>query len=128
MALVVDFLHEIGISVEGIASFYGKDIRGISSLLEKQGRPPVREVIFFHSIGDLQYACHNQTMYKDDVVLFNSGSLFSSKFPIEKLREYKIKYQFKVGMYTQEFSVDPNTIKLIVSHVNDNLDLYDLNL
>ena len=123
--LVIAALQEIGIAVEGIASFFMDDIRGVSDMLTSQGYQPVREVTFFHSVGDLQYACHTNCVRDGDTVLFNSGSLFSSKFPVERLREYKGKYKFNIGLYTQEFAVDPASAQIIVSHVNDNPDLYD---
>ena len=118
-------MREIGISVEGIASFFMGDIRGISEMLTSQGHDPVREITFFHSIGDLQYACHTDCVKEGDSVFFNSGSLFSCQFPVDRLREYKEKYRLNIGLYTQEFAVDPATAQMIVGHVNENIDLYD---
>ena len=37
---------------------------------------PVNEIIFFHSAGDLQKACHEGLIRKGDQVFFNAGSLF----------------------------------------------------
>jgi hypothetical protein len=36
---------------------------------------PVREVLLFHSAGDLQQACHNKQIRFGDTVFFNAGSL-----------------------------------------------------
>jgi len=71
-ALVVDVLREAGARVEGIASFIVEEIRGISDYCTV----PVKEVLFFHSAGDVQEACHNGRIQPGDVVFFNGGSLF----------------------------------------------------
>ena len=121
-------MQDEGISVEGIGSFIGSDIRGVSDILKESGNDSVREVFFFHSIGDLQYACHYNLVEEGDSVLFNAGSLFGSDFPTDQLKKYKERYNFFVGLYTQEFAVDPISAETIASHVNNNLDLYDLGL
>eukprot|EP00816_Leptocylindrus_hargravesii_P001742 CAMPEP_0196806766 /NCGR_PEP_ID=MMETSP1362-20130617/6687_1 /TAXON_ID=163516 /ORGANISM="Leptocylindrus danicus, Strain CCMP1856" /LENGTH=526 /DNA_ID=CAMNT_0042180393 /DNA_START=29 /DNA_END=1609 /DNA_ORIENTATION=+ len=127
-ALVISTLQKLGISIEGIGSFFASDIRGISDMIASQGHRPCREVIFFHSIGDLQFACHMRQVCDGDTVFFNSGSLFQCDFPTDRLYEYKERYNLRIGLYTQEFAVDPVSIQHIVEHVNAHADLYDLGL
>jgi len=71
-ALVVDGLREAGARVEGIASFCIQEIRDISQYCAV----PVNDMIFFHSAGDLQVACHDGLIKNGDNVFFNAGSLF----------------------------------------------------
>jgi len=70
-SLVVGKLVAAGARVEGIASFAINDIRDVSRFCST----PLREMIFFHSAGDLQYACHNGMIRVGDIVYFNGGSL-----------------------------------------------------
>ena len=70
-ACVVDTLRAAGVRVVGVASFTVDEIRGISKFCSD----PVMEVIFFHSAGDLQQACHAGKIGYGDKVFFNAGSL-----------------------------------------------------
>jgi hypothetical protein len=71
-SLVLDALRGMGARVEGVATFFQEDIRDIS----KYCATPVKEIMFFHSAGDLQQACHNGLIRRGDSVFFNAGSLF----------------------------------------------------
>lgn len=73
-ACVVDTLRADGVRVEGIGAFVMDDIRGLSHFTIK----PVREIMLFHSAGDLQRACHDGLVQRGDSVLFNGGSLIWS--------------------------------------------------
>ena len=42
------------------------------------------------------------------------------------LYDYKRNYQFSMGVYVQEFSIDEAAARLLVEHVNDHLEVYDL--
>ncbi|KAL3905464.1 MAG: hypothetical protein SGILL_009668, partial [Bacillariaceae sp.] len=42
------------------------------------------------------------------------------------LHDYKRTFQFSMGIYVQEFSIDEAAARLLVEHTNDNLDVYDL--
>ena len=70
-ACVVDTLRAAGVRVVGLASFTVDEIRGISKFCSE----PLMEVIFFHSAGDLQRACHDGKVRYGDKVFFNCGSL-----------------------------------------------------
>jgi len=70
-ACVVDILRSAGVRVVGLASFAVEEIRGISKFCSE----PLMEVIFFHSAGDLQRACHEGKIRRGDKVFFNGGSL-----------------------------------------------------
>lgn len=71
-ALVLEALRDMGARVEGIASFFAEDIRHISHYCSV----PIKEIIFLHSAGDLQQACHNGFIRPGDSVFFNAGTLF----------------------------------------------------
>ena len=64
-ACVVDCLGESGVRVEG------EEIRTLRQYTVR----PVRELILFHSAGDLQQACHDKKIRFGDTVFFNAGCL-----------------------------------------------------
>ena len=70
-ACAVDTLRASGVRVVGLASFTVDEIRDISKFCSE----PLMEVIFFHSAGDLQRACHDGRIRYGDKVFFNGGSL-----------------------------------------------------
>jgi len=103
-SLLVNKLVAAGARIEGIASFVVGDIRDISRFCHV----PVREMLFFHSAGDLQEACHRGLIREGDVVFFNGGSLLWEKTnistaslltmigatrfePIESMSEYSLQ-------------------------------------
>jgi hypothetical protein len=69
--LIVDTMRVAGARVEGVASFTVDEIRDISQFTAS----PVREILFFHSAGDMQSACHQGQVKPGDTVFFNAGSL-----------------------------------------------------
>lgn len=73
--VIVDALRDAGARVEGVGSFIEDDVREIS----KHSSAPVNEILFFHSAGDLQSACHNGQIRNGDTVFFNAGSLLWEK-------------------------------------------------
>ena len=100
-AIVVNQLLAAGVHVEGVGSFTMEDIRGLGSLCHAQ----LREIMFFHSAGDLQQACHSGRLQKGDSVFLNGGSLlweasitsaslikkFAREFdPEHAMREYQL--------------------------------------
>ena len=107
-ALLIDTMIKYGIRVEAVATFYIEDTRDISNFCLH----PVNEVIFFHTAGDLQYACLSGLFKQDNndakisMVYFNAGSLFwNHKFVLLEniaagmkdfnVNEFKKKYRFE---------------------------------
>eukprot|EP00588_Corethron_pennatum_P009860 CAMPEP_0194281288 /NCGR_PEP_ID=MMETSP0169-20130528/20438_1 /TAXON_ID=218684 /ORGANISM="Corethron pennatum, Strain L29A3" /LENGTH=481 /DNA_ID=CAMNT_0039026307 /DNA_START=216 /DNA_END=1661 /DNA_ORIENTATION=- len=74
-ARLIDELRDCGVRVEGAASFFVREIRGINEYTSIH----VPEVFFFHSAGHLQDACCKGIIKKNDTVYFNAGSLLSSR-------------------------------------------------
>jgi hypothetical protein len=70
-SIVIDTLRMAGVRVKGIASFQIEEIRDVSRLCAS----PVEEIMFLHSAGDLQRACHEGRVQKGSTVFFNAGSL-----------------------------------------------------
>ena len=70
-ARLLDMLRTRGIAVDGIGSFDIDELRSIASFT----CTPVSQVIFLHSAGDLQRACHAGEIKRGDTVFFNAGSL-----------------------------------------------------
>lgn len=70
-AIVVNKLNIAGARVEAVASFTVDEIRDIGRLC----REPLQEIIFCHSAGDLQQACHDGRLMEGDSVFVNGGSL-----------------------------------------------------
>jgi len=68
---LVDVLRALGLRVDGVGSMTLDEIRDIS----RYSSQPVREMLFFHSAGDLQHACHAGKVRPYDTVYFNGGSL-----------------------------------------------------
>jgi hypothetical protein len=71
LGCVVDCLREMGFRVEGMGTFVVDDVRDVSHYCSE----PVKELLFFHSAGDMQQACHNGQIRSGDTVFFNAGSL-----------------------------------------------------
>mmetsp|Transcript_11180 Transcript_11180/g.17283 ORF Transcript_11180/g.17283 Transcript_11180/m.17283 type:complete len:630 (-) Transcript_11180:66-1955(-) len=61
-----------GLSITAIGSFDISELRSIQS-------EECRKYLFFHSAGDLQYACERGEMERGDVVFFNAGSLIRGR-------------------------------------------------
>jgi hypothetical protein len=156
-SIVIDTLRTAGVRVEGIASFFCEDIRGVSQLCTS----PVQEILFFHSAGDLQRACHDGKIEAGDKIFFNAGALLwepgayslgsqirnnfdpedvkknyrilplgkaNSGYPGSTIEMYKNKYKLSIGMYCQEFAIDETAIDLVARFVNSNKELFDLGL
>jgi hypothetical protein len=70
-AMLVDCLQSRGLIIKGIGSFDLDELRAIQAL----ANTPVDAMIFFHSAGDLQRACHANEIRLGDTVYFNAGSL-----------------------------------------------------
>ena len=108
-ACVVDTLREDGVIVEGIASFFIDDIRWTT----KYTSSPVKEMLFFHSAGDLQQACHSGRIHRGDCVFFNAGSLIYSSnesrmFPTQSYYSPdNIKNSYRFYPFAQT-SINPN--------------------
>jgi hypothetical protein len=66
-ARLIDNLRSRGLCIHGIGSFDIKELRSIA----KGCSTPVTPIIFFHSAGDLQRACHS-----DEVSSFYFSALF----------------------------------------------------
>jgi len=98
-ALVLDALRKAGARVEGIATFFEEDLRGISRFCSV----PVKEIIFHHSAGDVQHACHKGTIKQGDSVFFNAGSLFWNH-PVESLSAFAQMICTSLGQYDIEKS------------------------
>jgi hypothetical protein len=77
-AIVVDRLRIAGVRVEGVGSFCIDEIRGLSRF---STIGPIPGMIFCHSAGDLQKACHEGKIQKGDKVFFNAGCLLRSNMP-----------------------------------------------
>ena len=85
-ALLLDTLRKMGIRVEGLATFFQEDIRDMSKFCAA----PLKEILFLHSAGDLQKACHDNVIRRGDSVFFNAGSLFWN-YPIVSEKDFFIK-------------------------------------
>ncbi|KAL3764547.1 hypothetical protein ACHAWO_007918 [Cyclotella atomus] len=68
---LIDSMRSRGLVVEGIGSFDMDELRVIA----KSCPCPLTPILFFHSVGDLQRACHANEVKKGDTVYFNGGSL-----------------------------------------------------
>lgn len=71
LGCVVDCIRDAGIRMDGVGTFYSQDIRGVSDYCCE----PVKEILYFHSAGDFQVACHQGRIRMGDAVFFNAGSL-----------------------------------------------------
>ncbi|KAL7520658.1 hypothetical protein ACHAWX_005372 [Stephanocyclus meneghinianus] len=68
---LIDCMRSRGLVVDGIGSFDMDELRVIA----KSCSCPLTPILFFHSVGDLQRACHANEVKKGDTVYFNGGSL-----------------------------------------------------
>mmetsp|Transcript_25261 Transcript_25261/g.31062 ORF Transcript_25261/g.31062 Transcript_25261/m.31062 type:complete len:625 (-) Transcript_25261:590-2464(-) len=74
-ARLVSNLRSRGLEVDGLGSFDIKELRSI----EEFCYTPVTKVMFFHSAGDLQAACHANEIHHGDTIFLNGGSLLWEK-------------------------------------------------
>jgi Domain of unknown function (DUF4157) len=143
-ALVGD-LNLRGVHVYGVGSFNHGEIAGLATMTQKVDGKSVagpKEVKFFHFAGDLQNACLDNKIAKDDTVMFNAGSLISydsfaggkktkASYKIKtdvvnQLRIYKHHYGFHLGVYVQENDIDDRAATLITDLTNRDTDIFDL--
>ena len=80
---LIDNLRSRGLIVEGIGSFDMDELRVIG----KGCSYPLTPILFFHSVGDLQRACHANEVKKGDTVYFNGGSLMWKRSSIMEAAE-----------------------------------------
>mmetsp|Transcript_30422 Transcript_30422/g.37159 ORF Transcript_30422/g.37159 Transcript_30422/m.37159 type:complete len:361 (-) Transcript_30422:209-1291(-) len=74
-ARLIENLRARGLIVEGLGSFDVAELRSISECCAT----PITQILFFHSAGDLQRACHAKEVKYGDTVYFNAGSLLWQK-------------------------------------------------
>ena len=129
-AIVVNYLNAAGARVEAIASFTIDEIRDISHLCRK----PMVEIIFCHSAGEMQKACHEGKLRYGDTVFMNGGSLmweapvitgaylttlFCGEFdPASAMSQYNLL------PFTSTRSDADNTLKAYKERLNLKLGLY----
>mmetsp|Transcript_26343 Transcript_26343/g.39907 ORF Transcript_26343/g.39907 Transcript_26343/m.39907 type:complete len:767 (+) Transcript_26343:255-2555(+) len=111
-SLVINKLLDAGAHIEGIASFSIDEIRDITRFCRNPDT--VKEIIFFHSAGDLQDACHTPgRIRKGDIVFFNGGSLLwegSQMFTTPYLADLCSEictYNFDPMKFMKEYSLLP---------------------
>lgn len=141
-ACVVDTLREDGIRLEGVGAFVTDEIRGLSMYTAE----PVREILFFHSAGDLQRACHDGRIMRGDTVLFNAGSLLSNSacgsWNPSSIREqlcsgfdaHRVKRSYRLMPFAKttppedatapNYSGSSSTIEVYKRHFNMSIGLY----
>lgn len=68
---LIDSLRTRGLIIDGIGSFDMDETR----LVGKGCLCPLNPILFFHSVGDLQRACHANEVKRGDIAYFNGGSL-----------------------------------------------------
>ena len=68
---LIDSLRTRGLIIDGIGSFDMDESR----LIGKGCSCPLNSILFFHSVGDLQRACHANEVKRGDIAYFNGGSL-----------------------------------------------------
>jgi len=101
-ARLINTLRDCGVRVEGAGSFYMEDIRGLSDITFD----PVPEMNFFHSAGDLQYACNKGLIQKNDTVYFNAGSLLLQKTIVRSM--FSSASQFGLNISTNlQYALHP---------------------
>jgi hypothetical protein len=134
-ALVVEAMRKAGIRIEGIASFTEEDIRDIS----RYTTTPVKQIIFFHSAGDMQRACHSGRIREGDTIFFNGGSLLweapivDSSYIYEKLcgsfdpyaamKKYRILPFGSIDMMNSN-AVNTSTIQAYQRKFNLSIGIY----
>jgi len=80
---LIDSMRTRGLVIEGIGSFDMDELRVIG----KGCSCPLTPLLFFHSVGDLQRACHANEVKNGDTVYFNGGSLMWKRSSIMEAAE-----------------------------------------
>jgi len=80
---LIDSMRTRGLIIEGIGSFDMDELR----VIRKGCSYPLTPILFFHSVGDLQRACHANEVKNGDTVYFNGGSLMWKRSSIMEAAE-----------------------------------------
>lgn len=140
-ARLIDNLRTRGLEIEGVGSFDISELRNISRF----GSIPVAQIIFFHSAGDLQRACHSGKIRRGDTVYFNAGSLLTERRSIlsvteiaccasptasDMLREFPKTYKIQPFAEPKHLKqmVPPLLAKLESSRLEDYQRYFDLKI
>lgn len=126
-SIVVDTLRTAGVRVEGVGSFCIDEIRGLSRF---STIGPIPSMIFCHSAGDIQQACHEGKIRPGDTVYFNAGCLLQSVLPTS-IRELVSSFDprsVQESYQIQPFGVPRTTNTNIGSCLQDYKDRYNLHI
>ena len=129
-AIVVNYLNAAGARVEAIASFTIDEIRDVSHLCHK----PMVEIIFCHSAGEMQNACHEGKLRYGDSVFMNGGSLlweapaitsaYLATLFCEKFDPASAMAQYNLLPFTSTKSDAGSTLKAYKERLNLKFGLY----
>lgn len=99
-ALVVDTLQTAGVRVEGVASFYIDEIRDLRRF---STIGPIPGMIFCHSAGDIQQACHNGKIRNGDKIFFSAGCLLKNT----AMSRWSDLASFEPGRVKENYIIEP---------------------
>lgn len=111
-ALIVNKLNDAGARVEAIASFTVEEIRDISRFCHQ----PVTEIIFCHTVGDMQQACHKGHIFYGDSVFINGGSLLWEAPTVTLPYLYRLLY----GEFDEERALDQYSLLSFTERRNES--------
>jgi hypothetical protein len=137
-------MNRRGVHVYGVGTFNFSELNNLDDIDQQVGGESMgapKGVKFFYGIGNLQTACEKKEVFKDDHVMFNAGSILDSvdwdaekpddndaeiESIIQKLGEFKTRYEFKLGLYVQEGSTDERAAQKITRFSNQHPEIFDM--
>ena len=117
LGAIVGELNRRGVHVTAVGSFQLDEIAGVSQVQQQvdgDTLPGPREILFFHTEGDLQAACDRGKIPRGQHALFNGACLLDvdeggyrpDEALLAELERYRQQYDLHLGFYVQEADCD----------------------
>ena len=140
-ALLVAIMEELnrrGIHVSAVGSFLRHEIAGLSEHPQTVGDdrlPGPREILFFHTAGDLQAACNAGTVPAGQHALFNGAALLemdhdggyrANDAMLDELERFRQRHDLHLGFYVQESNCDAPAAAVLSELTEHRADTFEL--
>lgn len=134
LTAVTDLLNERGVHVCAVGSFQLDEIRGLAEHAQAvagDALPGPREVLFFHTAGDLQAACDAGRIPRGQHALFNGASLIDDGFRpdealLAELEVYQERHDLHLGFYVQEGDCDAAAAEALSRLAHERAGTFEL--
>jgi len=138
LVAIVGDLNRRGIHVAAVGSFLRAEIEGVSRQEQQvagERLPAPREILFFHTEGDLQAACEAGTVPPGQHALFNGAGLLerdgfggyrADDELIAELEGLRRRHALHLGFYVQESNCDASAAAALSRLSQRHLQTFEL--